>query len=105
MTLFAGTLLFVSLFAARAAAVKRSKSDRDITAIGRRDIIHGTERKFITSTETEKERQLGAQYFVAVGHSAKLITDREITNYLSELAEKIGHNSDAAHTDHRRYLR
>ena len=95
MTLFAAALLFVSVFAAQAATVKRSKSDRDITAIGRRDIIHGNSRKFFTSAETEKERQLGAQHFVAVEHSAKLITDREITNYLSELAEKIGRNSDA----------
>jgi predicted Zn-dependent protease len=91
--LFVAALLFVPLFASQAAAVKRSKSDRDINAIGRRDIVHGNERKFITSPE--KETQLGAQYFVAVEHSAKLITDREITNYLSELAKKIERNSDA----------
>jgi predicted Zn-dependent protease len=93
MMLFAAALLFISLFSAQAAAVKRSKSDRDINAIGRRDIVHSNERKFITSTE--KERQLGAQYFVGVEHSAKVITDHAITDYLSELVEKIERNSDA----------
>jgi len=93
MMLFAAALLIVPLFAAQAAAVKRSKSDRDISAIGRRDIVHGDERKFITSTE--KERQLGAQQLAAIEHSVKLITDPAIAKYLSELAEKIGRNSDA----------
>jgi len=91
--LFAAASLLILLFTAPAAAVKRSKSDRDINAIGRRDIVHGDERKFITSTE--KERQLGAQYLISIEHSVKLITDPEISSYLSELAEKIGRNSDA----------
>src|SRR6516225_10912417 len=87
------TSLFVALLPSQAAAVRRSKSDRDINAIGHREIVHGDARKFISSPE--KERQLGAQYLAVFEHSAKLIKDPEITGYLSDLAEKIGRNSDA----------
>jgi predicted Zn-dependent protease len=91
--LFAATLPLVPLFASHAETIKRSRSDRDINAIGHRDIMHGKERQFITSPE--KERELGAQYFVAFERSAKLIRDPEITTYLSALAQNIERNSDA----------
>jgi predicted Zn-dependent protease len=93
LALIAAVATFVPLFSSQATAVRRSKSDRDINAIGHRDIIHGKERPFITSLDREKE--LGAQYLAQFERSAKLVRDPEITNYLSALAQKIGHNSDA----------
>ena len=94
LTLFATFLTFVPLFYSQAAAVRRSKSDRDISAIGHRNIIHGDERKLVGSLE--KEKQLGAQFFSAFEHSGNLITDSAIKSYLSVLAQKIEGNSDAA---------
>jgi beta-barrel assembly-enhancing protease len=93
LILFAATLPLVPLFASHAETIKRSRSDRDINAIGHRDIVHGKERQFITSPE--KEREVGEQYFVAFERSAKLIRDPEITTYLSALAQNIERNSDA----------
>jgi len=92
VALFATVLTFVPLFCAQAAVVRRSKSDRDINAIGHRNIIHGAERKFIVSPDREK--QLGAQFFAAWS-SSKLITNSSIKNYLSDLAQKIALKSDA----------
>lgn len=94
LTLFAALLTFVPLFCSQAVAVRRSKSDRDINAIGHRNIIRGDERKFIASPE--KEKQLGAQFFSSFERSGKLITDSAISNYLSDLVQKIERNSDAA---------
>jgi beta-barrel assembly-enhancing protease len=91
LVLFAATVL-IPLLAAH-AQTRRSKSDRDLNAIGHREIIHGDERKFIGSSDKERER--GAKYFAAVERSAKLIRDPEITTYLSALAQSIAGNSDA----------
>lgn len=91
--LFAATLPSVPLFASPAPTIKRSRSDRDFNAIGHRDIVHGKERPFIASQDKEKE--LGAKYFAAFEHSAKLIHDSEITTYLTALAQNIERNSDA----------
>jgi len=93
LAVFATVLILVPLLCSQADAVRRSKSDRDINAIGHRNIVHGDERKFIGSPE--KEKRLGAQFFSAFERSAKLITDSSINNYLSELAQKIERNSDA----------
>ena len=93
LALFAAVLTSIPLFCSQAAAARRSKSDRDISAIGRRNIAHGDERKFISAPQ--KEKQLGAQFFSAFQRSAKLITDSEINKYLSDLAQKIGRNSDS----------
>jgi len=47
--LFAATLPLVPLFASHAPTIKRSKSDRDINAIGQRNIMHAQDRKYIGS--------------------------------------------------------
>lgn len=94
LALLAAVLTFVPLFCSQAAAIRRSKSDRDINAIGHRKIIHGDERKFVGAPQ--KEIQLGAQFFAAFERSAKFITNSAINKYLSDLAQKIERNSDAA---------
>jgi len=93
LALFAAVLTSIPLFCSQATAARRSKSDRDISAIGRRNIAHGDDRKFISAPQ--KEKQLGAQFFSAFQRSAKLITDSEINKYLLDLAQKIGRNSDS----------
>lgn len=93
VALFATVLTFVPLFCTQAAGIRRPKSDRDINAIGHRNIIHGNERKFVGSPD--REQQLGAQFFAA-WTSPKLIINSAINNYLSDLAQKIARKSDAA---------
>jgi predicted Zn-dependent protease len=90
---FAATLSLIPLFASSAPPIKRSKSDRDINAIGQREIIHEQVRKFIGSPEKEKER--GAAWAAAVEHSTKLIHDPALTGYLAALAQNLARNSDA----------
>jgi len=67
---FAATL---PLFASRASSIRRSKSDRDINAIGHRDIVRAQDRKFIGSSAMEQER--GAAWAAVVERSTKLIDD------------------------------
>ena len=83
----------VRLFASPAPSIKRSKSDRDINAIGHRDILHPQVRKFIGSPEKEKER--GAAWASAVERSTKLIHDPALTGFLAAMAQKLARNSDA----------
>jgi len=80
-----------SLFASPSS--KRSRSDRDISAIGHREILHGKELLFVGSPE--KERQIGAQLSAAVEHTAKLVNDPVVTAYLGGLAQNVARNSDA----------
>lgn len=83
----------VSLSASPAPSIKRSKSDRDIDAVGHRDILQPQVRKFIGSPEKEKER--GAAWASAVDRSTKLIDDPALTGFLAAMAQKVGRNSDA----------
>jgi beta-barrel assembly-enhancing protease len=87
---FAATL---SLFASRAPSIKRSKSDRDINAIGYRDIVHAQDRKFIGSNAMEQER--GAAWATVVARSTKLIDDPALKSYLAQMAQHLAENSDA----------
>jgi predicted Zn-dependent protease len=89
---FAATPL-VPLFAAPAPSINRSKSDRDINAIGQRDVMHRQDPKVVGSPEKEKER--GAAWTAAVERSTKLIHDPVLTGYLSALAQNLARNSDA----------
>jgi predicted Zn-dependent protease len=72
---------------------KRSQSDRDINAIGHREIVHPKDLVFVGSSE--KEKQIGAKLLDAVERTAQLVNDPVITAYLAGLAENIARNSDA----------
>jgi predicted Zn-dependent protease len=87
---FAATL---PVFASRAPSIKRSKSDRDINAIGHRDIAHEQDRKFIGSLALEEQR--GAAWAAVVERSTKLVDDPALKDYLAELAQHLAQNSDA----------
>ena len=89
---FAANLSPVSLFASPASSTKRSRSDRDINAIGHRDIVRGQVRKFIGSPEKEKER--GAAWAAVVERSTRLIHDPVLTDYLAALVKNLARNSD-----------
>jgi len=90
---FAAATPLVPLFASSAPSIKRSKSDRDINAIGHRDVMHRQDPKVVGSSEKEKER--GAAGAAAVERSTKLIHDPALTKYLSALAQNLARNSDA----------
>jgi predicted Zn-dependent protease len=90
---FAGTLSLVPVFASPAPSVKRSKSDRDINAIGQREIMRAQVQKLIGSPEKEKER--GAAWAVAVAHSTRLIHNPALTDYVAALAQNLARKSDA----------
>jgi len=90
---FAATLPVVPLFASPAPSTKRSRSDRDISAIGHRDVTNVQDRKFIGLPEEEKKR--GAAWAAAVLRSTRLIHDPALTGYLAALAQILARNSDA----------
>ena len=93
------TLVFVAdplldrLFASPVPSIKRSKSDRDISAIGHRDIMREPDRKFIGSPEKERER--AAAWAAEIERSTKVTHDPSLTGYLAALAQNIARNSDA----------
>jgi predicted Zn-dependent protease len=90
---FVATPPLAPLFGSPAQSVKRSKSDRDIDAIGHRDVMHRQDPKFIGSPEKEKER--GAAEAALVQRSTKVIHDPALTGYLATLAQNLARNSDA----------
>lgn len=83
----------VPLDGAPVSSNKRTKSDRDIEAIGRREILPDQIRKFLGSPEKDTER--GDFVAAQIQHSAKLIQDPAIVGYVAGLAENLAHNSDA----------
>jgi predicted Zn-dependent protease len=98
VTLLAILLILVSLplvplDAAPPSSTKRSRTDRDINAIGQREIVPEQIQKIIGSPEKEKER--GDAVALQVQHSNKLIQDPSITGYVAGLAENLARNSDA----------
>lgn len=81
----------VPLDAAPPSSAKRSKTDRDINAIGQREIVPEQIRKFVGSREKER----GDAVAVQIQHSNKLIQDPSIAGYIAGLAENLARNSDA----------
>jgi predicted Zn-dependent protease len=87
------SFLLAGLDGALASSIKRSKSDRDIAAIGHREIVPEQIRKFVGTPEKEKER--GDAVAVQIQHSNKLVQDPSISGYVARLAENLARNSDA----------
>lgn len=69
--------------------VKRSKSDADINAIGRRNLGEG-----LDFYSLEHEAQLGKQLAKQVDRSAKLVDDPEITQYVDRIGQRLARNTD-----------
>jgi predicted Zn-dependent protease len=68
---------------------KRSKSDRDIGAIGHRKI------NVPTLDSSEREKQIGAQWSASFERSTSLLRDPTISAYVGWLAHTVAQNSDA----------
>ena len=68
---------------------KRSKSDKDINAIGHRNISQ--EPNFYSA---KKEKELGEKLAQEVEKSSKFVTDPEITGYVERVAQNVERNSD-----------
>jgi predicted Zn-dependent protease len=69
---------------------KPSKSDADITAIGHRKIVRGT-----NIYSLEKEKALGNQLAKQFERSAKFVDDPEIVGYVDRVGQNVARNSDA----------
>jgi predicted Zn-dependent protease len=70
---------------------KRSKSDRDISAIGHRKIANGDPNWF----SHEKEKEIGSQWSTAFERSTTLLYDANTAAYVGRLARTVAQNSDA----------
>jgi predicted Zn-dependent protease len=80
------------LFASPTPSSKRSQSDRDINAIGHREIVRGKDRSLYLP---EKEKEVGAELSAEVDRSARLVHDPSVTAYLAALTQNIAGDSDA----------
>jgi len=74
-------------------ASKKSGNERDVDAIGNRDINKGF--KNINFSSIEKDIQMGKQASVEVESTVQLINDRQITEYVNRLGQNLVRNSDA----------
>ena len=79
-----------STFGSSASVQKRSKMDRDINAIGHRDIAYKG-----NLFSLDKERQAAAEFSAAFERAYPLLGDAMVGRYLQHLAEKLAQNSDA----------
>ena len=86
--LFWGLLLFG---AAPVIGLHAGQKNSDVDEIGRRDINKGS----INFTSLEKEIALGRSMAAEVEKQVKLITDPEVTEYVSRVGQNIVRNSDA----------
>jgi predicted Zn-dependent protease len=68
---------------------RRSKSDKDINAIGHRNISQ--EPNFYSA---KKEKELGEKLAQEVEKSSEFVTDPEITAYVERVAQNVERNSD-----------
>jgi predicted Zn-dependent protease len=73
---------------------KRSKSDRDINAIGHRQLA-GAGPSAGNWYSTQKETELGEKYSAALEKSIPILHDPAIDAYIDAVAQKIAQNSDA----------
>ncbi len=84
-------LATVSLLSASAIAQsKRTRSDKDINAIGHRNV--GKDLNFYS---LDKEKELGKQLATEVERTSKFVEDPVIAEYVNRIAQKIAQNSDA----------
>jgi predicted Zn-dependent protease len=72
-------------------AHKRSKSDRDIDAIGHRQIVN----KGLIFYSPKKEKEEGDKLSAAFDRVSPVLRDQPITDYLERVAQRVAGNSDA----------
>ena len=78
------------VFASPPPQNKRSKSDADINAIGRRRIVRDA-----NFYSPEREKELGKQLAQEVERSSKMLDDPTATEYIERVAQNVANNSDA----------
>ncbi|HEY1272769.1 MAG TPA: M48 family metalloprotease [Terriglobales bacterium] len=88
-------LLFLNHDIALASAGDgRSRSDKDIAAIGHRDLAGG--KKHLGNWYLlDQEKDLGTRYSAQIERSCKVLDDAAITRYVNQIADRIARNSDA----------
>jgi beta-barrel assembly-enhancing protease len=97
LALLLTVVLFSSpAFGSSASTRKRSKSDRDIDAIGHRTIPYGTAPLDIANWYSlGKEKEIGGKLSSSLERSTALLRDARTAVYLERLAQMIAQNSDA----------
>ena len=86
---FAVALSADRLFASSVPARHRSRSDKDINAIGHRKIARGS--NFYRKNEAE----IGKEFSAAFEEKTAMLRDPAIADYLARLTQKVARNSDA----------
>ncbi len=81
-------LALIVLLGLSALPVQAGDKKRDVSEIGNRKIAH---RSIISQ---EKEIAIGKQYSTEIDHSAKILTDPTINEYVNRVAQNIARNSD-----------
>jgi predicted Zn-dependent protease len=72
---------------------KRSRSDKDINAIRRRNIAG--DKNLGNWYSVAQEKEIGKRYSAEIERSFKVLDDRPLTDYVTRIAENIAKNSDA----------
>ena len=81
------------VFGSSPPAKKRSKLDRNITAIGQRGLGGG--KSLGNWYSLEKEKEIGQQMSASLERSVTILSDAKTTSYVDRLAHRIAQNSDA----------
>jgi predicted Zn-dependent protease len=84
------TLVCLLAQPSRAADNKARKNKDDVNEIGHRRVAH---RSMISQ---DKEIAIGKQYADEIDHSAKIVTDSVINEYVNRVAQNVARNSDLA---------
>src|SRR5271167_3966747 len=90
LTLLFAVCLISSPVLGSSSPRKRSKSDRDIGAIGHRKIANVD----ANSYSLEKEKEIGAQWSTTFERSTTLLHDATTAAYVERLANIVAQNSD-----------
>jgi len=69
----------------------RSRSDKNIAAIGHRNIAGGMQGNWYS---IEGEKRLGETFSAQIESSSKIVNDRVITDYVARIADNLARNSD-----------
>ncbi len=86
--------VFLEMGTVFAASVDHpSRSDKDITAIGHRNI--GNAKGLGNWYSLDKEKEIGKRFATQIEQSSKFLSDPDITEYVDRVAASIFKNSDA----------
>jgi len=72
---------------------RRSRSDKNIAAIGHRNIVG--EKSLGNWYSLDREKEMGKQCAAEIERSLRILNDRAMTDYVARVADNVARNSDA----------